>query len=112
MDFHRKWVSPVTAVTFVALTISGLLMLFHIRIPGMRNLHEWTGVVFAFAGIFHLALNWRMLVNHLSTKTGIIAAVSVCVLCVALLAMGDKKGKRHGQDNHGPQGYGERAPAH
>ncbi|MCE5312590.1 MAG: DUF4405 domain-containing protein, partial [Nitrospiraceae bacterium] len=46
---NRTWISPLTAITFVVITITGLLMTIHIKNGGIKTLHEWLGYAFVAA---------------------------------------------------------------
>jgi hypothetical protein len=87
--FERSWVSPITALTFVVVAATGLLMLLHARLPGIKGLHEWMGVAFAVAGLLHLVLNWRPLLVCLRRRSAAVALGVVLVLCVAALLVPD-----------------------
>jgi nitroreductase len=94
----RTWVSPIVAVTFVIVSVTGILMLLHVQTSGMNNLHEWIGVLFVAAGLFHLVLNWKVFLPYLKKRIGVAAAVFALLLGVALYVFpihlfGDATGK-------------------
>ena len=98
---HKTWVSPITAVSFLAVTITGFLMLFHVRLPGVRGIHEWMGITMGVGGLLHLILNWRAFVSHFRRRRAVLALLAAVSLVVAaLLAPGgdDHRGReRHGR---------------
>jgi hypothetical protein len=98
---YRSWVSPITAGCFIALGISGLMMMFHMRIPGVHGLHEWMGILFCIVGILHLAINWRTLVSYLRTRKGAVAAAAIIILSAVMLMGGEEE--RH-EGPHGRRG--------
>ena len=80
----RTWVSPILAVAFVVLSVTGILMLLHIRTSGINLLHEWIGVLFVLAALFHLILNWKVILSHFNKKIGIVAAAFTLLIGLAL----------------------------
>lgn len=103
---HRSWVSPITTGCFLALGITGLMMMSHVHMGGIRALHEGMGILFCIVGIFHLVINWRALLGYLRTRKGMIAAAAIIVLgAFMLFGEGEK-----GEGPHG--GHGGPPPAH
>lgn len=94
----RAVASWVLAPSFVALSLSGVLMYFHVGSflgldrHGWSGLHNATALVVVIAGLVHLVLNWRPLVCYLAPsgrqrrRLGIGAAVSL--VAVVLLVAG------------------------
>lgn len=105
--FKRTWVSPLVAVSFAAVAISGVLMLFHVRATALHAVHEWMGVVLAIAGAVHLAINWRAFVGCFRQRAAVVAAVVALLLCLALMLAGLAAGPDH--EGRGPGRHGERA---
>jgi len=100
---NRTWVSPIAAIAFIAVAVTGILMLFHVHQASIKNLHEWIGVVFAAAGFLHLILNWKSLLSYFNRKVGIAAAIFTLLICIALFAF-------HGDDQHPGGGPGREGP--
>jgi phosphatidylserine synthase len=94
--FKRNWVSPLVAVAFVAVGVSGVLMFFHIRVPGMRYMHEWMGVVLAVAGAVHVLLNWRPFTIHFRSRAAVLAVIAAIVISGGLVFWGAKHNRRQG----------------
>ncbi len=99
---QRSWVSPITAVSFLAVGISGLMMLFHVG-RFVRPMHEIVGVLFCIVGVIHLIINWRALLNYLRSKRVMALTAVVVVLCSLLLLTGSDE---HGGGPRGPHGSG------
>jgi len=60
----RKWVTPLTAGSFLLMGITGIFMFFNIR-PGLVSpLHEWLGILFVASVLLHLWLNWKPMKAH------------------------------------------------
>jgi len=102
---HKSWLSPFLFTAFAVISITGIMMLFHIKVPGFHTLHEWLGLAFVIAGIVHLTLNWRMFAKYFSSKNaaiGLIAAVVLGIFIVSVAPQGqhgngdwEKAGARH-----------------
>ncbi len=87
----RRLSSTALAVSFVALTASGLVMLASDGLSfSMHPVHESFGILMVVAGAVHLVLNWRPLLGHLRARwvaaVGIVLAAAASVLLVGGLA--------------------------
>ena len=83
---NKSWLSPLMAVSFGVVALSGLLMLFHLRVPGMHTLHEWVGILLVITGVFHLTLNWKIFVTYFKNKNVAVGAfVAIGLVALALL---------------------------
>ncbi|MFT5699651.1 MAG: hypothetical protein ACI8ZB_002512 [Desulforhopalus sp.] len=95
---HKPCISPFVAVTYAAVAVSGILMLFHIKLQGVHTIHQWAGILFLIGGATHIFLNSRVLLSYFKkTKAvyGTLAGVLTIVLLVSLFPFkGD--GQRHG----------------
>ena len=102
----RHWLSPLTMVLFVAIALTGVLMWLHLRVPGVKLLHEIAGLLFIAVGIAHLVLNWRVLCAYFRRRTAWVtlsAGILVCaVLAVMDLGRGGEReeGHRRGPGQH------------
>ena len=83
----RHWLSPLTAIFFVAIAFTGILMWVHLGVPGVKLLHEVAGLLFTTAGIAHLVLNWRALRAYFRRRTAWITLSAGILLCALLAAM-------------------------
>ncbi len=77
----RVWISPVTAITYVIVSISGLFMVFHIHAGNMRAVHEWIGYVFIAVGLLHFVLNFKPFLNYFPSR---LATISVVACLIAM----------------------------
>ncbi len=95
---QKPWISPFVATTYAAVAVSGILMLFHIKFPGVLRIHQWGGFIFIIGGTIHMLLNWRILCSYFkNTKAvyGVLAGILTVVLLASLTPHG-KYGGRHG----------------
>lgn len=89
---ERSFLSPVVAYTFIPVALSGVLLLFHLRVPGMKDIHEWVGLAFTIFCVFHIAVNWKPLVKYLPQRQARRALVLTLVLTLLCGALGVFKG--------------------
>lgn len=93
---HKSWISPLLAVTFIAVSLTGILMLFHIRLPGMHPIHKWGGLLFVAAGVVHLLLNWKVFASYFKNSRSVWAAsLSVAALIFIVMASPARDNKKN-----------------
>lgn len=95
------------AILFVILCITGVLMLFHVRVPLMsfKFLHIIMGLAFIVLGSIHLVLNWTKFKSYLMHRSVVIALVLGIFVSLALSFLGptktDGRHEFHGDLNNG-----------
>nr|WP_321402121.1 DUF4405 domain-containing protein [uncultured Desulfobacter sp.] len=89
---------PALTLTFFVVALTGIMMMFHLGIGGIKPLHEWMSVVFLILCAIHLVINWKIFVVHLKKGPAIVSIILICVLSLILLTSGGGNGKdgRHG----------------
>ncbi len=93
----RSIISPVVAVTFAVVGVTGVMMLAHIRNGALNKLHEGTGFTMLVAGLIHLVINWRVFVSLFRYKRALVACGLAAALSVSLFVAGSmQKGRRQG----------------
>ncbi|MFT5726627.1 MAG: hypothetical protein ACI8PB_000748 [Desulforhopalus sp.] len=83
---QKPWNSPFVAVTYAAVAVSGILMLFHIKLPGVLHIRQWGGL-FLFGGTIHVLINWRKPLSYFKNRKavyGTLAGVLTIVLLVSV----------------------------
>lgn len=55
----RSWATPLAAGAFLVVSVTGVLMFFHLDTGLNKVVHEWLSWAFLAAVGAHLALNWR-----------------------------------------------------
>jgi hypothetical protein len=90
MEFLRKYATPLSLVTGVAVSVTGLMLLFGIR-GEMGDLHEWIGVAFVVAIVLHIVRNWRALgflfKSPTSATIAVVGGLALAVLIVLHMPM-------------------------
>lgn len=95
---------PALTLTFFIVALTGMMMMFHIGIGGIKPLHEWMSVLFLILCVVHLTINWKVFLAHLKKGPFIASAITIGLLSLLLLASG---GSRDGDGRHGHFGAGK-----
>lgn len=83
---QKSWLSPFVAVTCFAVALTGILLLFHLKFPGVYPIHKWGGLIFIIGGLIHLLLNWRLFVSYFKKSKAVWGAV-IGALAMLLIAV-------------------------
>ena len=83
----RDVVTPVTIVTFVVSTVTGIMLLLHWNTGLVRFSHEWLSMVFSAIALWHLVKNWRAFIGYLKRHAAQAAFVASIVVSVVFTAM-------------------------
>jgi hypothetical protein len=99
MNFLRTYATPLSLVTGLAVSITGLMLLFGVRGP-IGDVHEWIGVAFVAAIVMHIIRNWKavgfLFHSKASAATAIIGGVALTALIVVAFPAGGGHGGGHG----------------
>lgn len=66
----RDWATPLTVGSFLLLTVTGVLMFFHLDTGLNKLAHEWLSWVLLAAVGLHVASNWVAFRRHLNQRRG------------------------------------------
>lgn len=93
MRLQRDWITPLTIGSFVLLTVTGVLMFFHLD-SGLNKLaHEWLSWVLVAAVAGHIVVNLPSFKRYFKAPRGrLILAASVVVLGLSFVPLGDAGG--------------------
>jgi len=89
MKTLRKWATPVTIGAFFLMTVTGILMFFHLD-SGLNKLaHEWLGWLMVAGVVAHLAVNYRAFLTYFRRPlAGFVMAAFVLVLGLSFVPAG------------------------
>lgn len=76
----RSWVTPIVIGTSVVVSISGVMMFFHLGERFVKAAHEWVGIAFAVGMLLHIYTHWRPFKQYFSQRV----ANAILVLCLAV----------------------------
>lgn len=82
IKISREWATPLTLGVFTLMSVTGLLMFFHLDSALQKTVHEWAGWVVVAAAALHVAANWPGFRRYFKPGTG----AAVIALCAALIA--------------------------
>ena len=85
--FEKTVISPVLAVLYLAVSITGTLLFCHIDGRVLMSLHEWAGIFFVLTGSLHLCLNWKVFKVYLKRTKGIAAMGGAVVACLFFILL-------------------------
>ncbi|QSX33061.1 DUF4405 domain-containing protein [Shewanella avicenniae] len=77
----RHWSTPLVIGTSVVVGVSGVMLFFHLSEGLVKLMHEWLGMAFVVATLFHILNHWGPFKRYFSEK--IAAALMIVVLLVA-----------------------------
>ena len=86
--FQKTVLSPFIAVLFIAISITGVLLLFHVRNGMIMEIHKLAGVVFVIAGLIHLIMNFGQFAAYFSLRKSWISLVVALAIVTVLGIVG------------------------
>lgn len=86
----KTWLSPFVTITFVIISVTGVLLFFHVKNGPIMALHEWFGWLFVVAGLVHVLLNIRPLLSYLK-RPAALASIAVALVIGVFLTIGGVK---------------------
>ncbi len=91
---HRPWITPLVIGTFALMTVTGILMFFHLDSGLNKTAHEWLGWAMVAAVVLHLLMNVSAFKRYFNQNTGRwVIGVCVMVLMASFVPLGDAGGK-------------------
>jgi hypothetical protein len=95
--FRKSIISPFITIGFLAISITGILLFFHIKNGMIMTIHQWFGWAFIVGGLIHLLLHFKTLLSHLKTVRGLLSVGLSLVLLIAMAMIGvNHRGHGHG----------------
>ena len=64
----RDIATSLTSVIFIIISVTGVMMFFHILDSYTKDMHEIFGLVFVFVVFFHIFFNWKSMKNYFTKK--------------------------------------------
>ena len=80
---QRPWITPLVVGIFLLMSVTGLLMFFHLDSGLNKTAHEWVGWGMVVAVGLHITLNWPAFKRYFTQTTG----RWVMALCAAILVL-------------------------
>jgi hypothetical protein len=79
----RTWATPLTIGAFILMSISGILMFFHLDTGLTAGAHQWFAWLFLLGVGGHVTANFRPFKNHLRSRWGRISVAGFVVVLAA-----------------------------
>lgn len=84
--FKREYATSLTAVTFLVIALSGVMMYFHLLDSYVKEMHEIVGLLFVGAVALHLVANWGAMKNYFSKSAFQAMAAVMAVVAIGFIA--------------------------
>ena len=105
--FDRSLISPFVGIAFLAVSITGILLFFHVKNYSIILIHEWLGWAFVAGGIVHLLINYRSMLSYMKSIGGALSAATAVLLLIILSILGMSGGDRHHHHHEKNQFHGK-----
>jgi len=76
----RPWSTPLVIASSVIVTVSGVMMFFHLGDELVKGAHEWLGLLFAGGMLLHILNHWPAFKRYFSQR------MAVVIMSVVMLA--------------------------
>lgn len=91
----RSWITPLVIGSFVLLSVTGVLMFFHLDTGMNKVVHEWFSWLFVAGAGLHLALHNASFKKYLASTTGRwVMAAFVLALGLSFVSFGGAGGSK------------------
>lgn len=94
MNRFRTWAGALTIGSFIVMSVTGILMFFHLNIGMIKLAHELMSWLFVIGAVAHVVVNWKAFFGYFRTPLGA-AIIGIVVLlgAVSFLPMGGPHGR-------------------
>ncbi|MBM9616863.1 DUF4405 domain-containing protein [Desulfobulbus rhabdoformis] len=100
--FVRTNLHPALMLSFLIAGVTGILLLLHLDVRGIKHLHEWMSTIFLLLCVVHLFLNWKIFQIQFQKGPVLATVLGIGLLSILLLFNAGGQGKH---------GYGGRSGA-
>lgn len=104
----RHWSTPAVIAGGLFMSVSGVMMFFGVHRP-LTMAHEWIGLTFVVAILFHLLTHWQGVKGYFSQRAAVGILGLVALAATGLILLSANGPDRH--DGHHRGHDGERAEA-
>jgi hypothetical protein len=95
MRISRDWATPLTIGAFGFMSVTGVLMFFHLDQGFNKLAHQWIGWVLIAGVVTHVMVNWRSFKSYFSSSNLARGIIGVCAIVLAATFI-SLPGKRSG----------------
>lgn len=76
----QTWSGALTIASFIVISITGILMFFHINIGWIKFAHELISWVFVVAAFCHALVHWKLLVAYFRNRFALALMLPVLIV--------------------------------
>lgn len=91
-QLQKNIATSLTALTFLVIGVSGILMFFHILDDYTKELHEIIGLFFVGVVLLHVFYNLKSMTAHLKTKAFHIGALLLTIVSLGFILNAEEGG--------------------
>jgi hypothetical protein len=98
MKSLREWATPLTIGAFAVMSVTGVLMFFHLDTALNKTVHQWAGWVMVAGVMAHVMVNWAAFKRYLlaSPLGRTLIALGILALAASFVPFGGPKGPSPG----------------
>lgn len=86
---NRKWISVITAMAFLVVSVTGVFLAVHIGTKSVAILHECVGYALMAAAAMHLMINRKAFTAYLRERSSIIVSLlGITILATVFFSAG------------------------
>ncbi len=75
----RPWSTPLVIASSIIVTVSGVMMFFHLGDALVKGAHEWLGLLFAGGMLLHILNHWPTFKRYFSQRMAVVIMSVVMV---------------------------------
>ena len=95
--FKREYATPLSAITFVVIALSGVMMYFHVLDSYVKEMHETVGLLFVGAVMVHVIVHWRGMKNYFSQRIYHVIAGLMMVVAIGFITTSESEKNPKGE---------------
>lgn len=89
---HRPWITPLVIGMFMLMTVTGILMFFHLDSGLNKAAHEWLSWIMVGGVALHVVLNLPAFKRHFNQRTSrMVMALFAVVLALSFVPLAKKE---------------------
>lgn len=98
----RTFASPLMIAAFLAVAVTGILMLLGYREGLVTPVHEWSSLIFVLGAVLHIAIHWKPTLAHVKRPLGAaLLALFLLITMIAVIPQGQGSGGNPGHKSIG-----------
>ena len=91
----RPWSTPLIIGSSLVVTISGVMMFFHVGEQFVKSMHEWLGLIFVVAILLHVLNHWMPFSRYLRDRRALSVIAMVCFVALGWMLFTGANGQQH-----------------